>query len=81
VCCPMRLRVPFVAPRELGVVGAPFGKPLLPSIRWRTGLYGAHRTVNSTPTRRDKESPNWLVSSSVGTGPSSVGHRTVRCAM
>jgi hypothetical protein len=72
VRCPMRPRVPFVASRELGAIGAPFGRPLLPSICWRTGLSGAHWTVNSTQTRHNKESPDWLVSSS-------MGHRTIRC--
>jgi hypothetical protein len=70
----MCLGVPFMASRELGAVGAPFGRPLLPSVRWRTGLSDAHRTVNNTRTGSSRESPVWLVSSS-------VGHRTVRCAM
>jgi hypothetical protein len=26
-------RVPFIAQRDLGVVGAPFGRPWLPSVR------------------------------------------------
>jgi hypothetical protein len=43
----MRLGVPFIAPRYLGVVGAPFGRPWLPSVRGCTELSGAHRTVNS----------------------------------
>jgi hypothetical protein len=43
----MRLGVPFIAPRDLGAVGAPFGRPWLPSIRECTELSGAHRTVNS----------------------------------
>jgi hypothetical protein len=72
VYCSMCLGVSFIAPRELGAVGAPFGRPLLPSVRWCTELSGAHRTVNSTCTRRDRESPDWLVSSS-------VGHQTFRC--
>jgi hypothetical protein len=72
VCCSMRLGIPFIAPRELGVVVAPFGRPWLPSVRWRTGLFGAHWTVNSTCIGRGRESPDWLVSAS-------VRHRTVRC--
>jgi hypothetical protein len=32
----MRLGVPFVAPRQLGAVGVPFGRPFLPSVGWRT---------------------------------------------
>jgi hypothetical protein len=70
----MRLGVPFIGPRELGAVGAPFGRLWLPSVRWRTGLSGAHRIVNSSHAERGRESPNWLVSAS-------VGHRTVRCGI
>jgi hypothetical protein len=54
VSCSMRLGVPFIAPRELGAVGATFGRLWLPSVRGRTGQCGAsqdspvhHRTVNS----------------------------------
>jgi hypothetical protein len=68
VYCSIRLGVPFIAPRQLGVVGAPFGRPLLPSVCGRSGLSGVHRIVNSTCTGRGKESPDWLVSASRGTG-------------
>jgi hypothetical protein len=47
----MRLGVPFIAPRDLGVVGAPFGRLWLPYVRECTGLSGAHRTVNSAVTK------------------------------
>jgi hypothetical protein len=73
----MRLGVPFIDPRELGAVGAPFGKLWLPSVRGCTRLSGAHRTVNSTCAGRDRESPDWLVSASRGTGLFGVGHWTV----
>jgi hypothetical protein len=33
----MRLGVPFIALRQLGVVGCQQGRPSLPSIEWRTG--------------------------------------------
>jgi hypothetical protein len=33
----MRLGVPFIAPRQLGVVGGQQGRLSLPSIGWRTG--------------------------------------------
>jgi hypothetical protein len=72
VYCSMRLGVPFIAPRHLGAVGAPFGRQLLPSVCRCTGLSGAHRTVNSTSIVRGRESPDWQISFS-------VGHRTVRC--
>jgi hypothetical protein len=37
----MRLGVPFIAPRQLGVVGTQQGKQFLPSVGWRTGQSGA----------------------------------------
>ena len=33
----MRLGVPFIAPRQLGAVGDKLGRPILPSVEWRTG--------------------------------------------
>jgi hypothetical protein len=45
--CSMRLGVPFIAPRKLGAVGAPFGRQFLPSVRWRTGQSGALPGMNS----------------------------------
>jgi hypothetical protein len=80
VYCSMRLGVPFIAPRQQGAVEAPFGRPLLPAIRGRTGLSDVHQTVNSTRTGHDKESPDWLVSASMGIRLSGARHRTVRCA-
>jgi hypothetical protein len=46
----MRLGVPFIAPRDLGAVGAPFGRLWLPSVCGCTELSGAHRTVSSATT-------------------------------
>jgi hypothetical protein len=37
----MRLGVPFIAPRQLGVVGDKLGRLSLPSVEWRTGQSGA----------------------------------------
>jgi hypothetical protein len=37
----MRLRVPFIAPRQLGAVGSQQGRLFLPSVGWRTGQSGA----------------------------------------
>lgn len=39
--CSMRLGVPFIAPSQLGAVGAPFGRQYLSSVRGRTGQSGA----------------------------------------
>jgi hypothetical protein len=72
VYCSMRLGVSFIAQRQLGAVGASFGRQFLSSARGRTGLSGAHRTMNNMSSGRDRESTYWLVSFS-------VGHRTVWC--
>src|SRR5690242_8459392 len=42
----MRQGVPFIAPRQLGAVGNKSGRPSLPSVSWRTGQSGAHRTLS-----------------------------------
>jgi hypothetical protein len=47
VFCSMRLGVPFIAPRQLGAVGSPFGRQFLPSVRWRTGQSSAPPDMNS----------------------------------
>jgi hypothetical protein len=47
VYCSIRLGIPFIAPRQLGAAGAPFGRQFLPSIRWRTGQSGAPPDMNS----------------------------------
>jgi hypothetical protein len=45
VYCSMRLGVPFIAPRQQGAVGAPFGRPLLLSVRGAPDSLVHHRTV------------------------------------
>jgi hypothetical protein len=40
----------WISPMDLGVVGAPFGKPWFPSVRRCTGLSGAHRTLHNATT-------------------------------
>jgi hypothetical protein len=37
----MCLRIPFIAPRQLGAVGGQLGRPNLPSVGWCTGQSGA----------------------------------------
>jgi hypothetical protein len=37
----MCLGVPFIAPRQLGVVEDNLGRQFLPSVEWRTGQSGA----------------------------------------
>jgi hypothetical protein len=39
VFCSMRLGVPFIAPRQPGAVGTPFGRQFLPSVRRCTGQW------------------------------------------
>jgi hypothetical protein len=73
---PCALGVPFIAPRDLGAVGAPFGRLWLPFVRECTTQSGAHRTVNSA--RAENRVIGWFPVLG-GTRPSSVGHRTVRC--
>jgi hypothetical protein len=46
VCSSMRLGVPFIAPRQLGAVESNQGRQILPSVVWRTGQSGAHRTLS-----------------------------------
>jgi hypothetical protein len=41
VCSFMHLGVPFIAPRQLGVVGDNLGRQFLPSVEWCTGQSGA----------------------------------------
>jgi hypothetical protein len=41
VCSSMCLGIPFIAPRQLGVVGDQLGRPILPSVEWCTGQSGA----------------------------------------
>jgi hypothetical protein len=42
----MRLGVPFIAPRQLEAIESNLGRQFLPSVVWRTGQSGAHRTVS-----------------------------------
>jgi hypothetical protein len=88
----MRLGVPFIAPRDLGAVEAPFGRPWLPSVLGCTGLSGAHRTVNNA--RAENRVIDWfpilggtgLSGAPLDRGPSAdvtvsrwrLTHRTVR---
>jgi hypothetical protein len=44
----MRLGVPFIAPRQLGVVEVPIGRQFLPFVGWRTEQSGAPPNMNSS---------------------------------
>jgi hypothetical protein len=72
----MRLGVPFIAPRQLGVVGTQQGRQFLPSVGWRTGqpLYHVRCGSPSIPGAADR----WIFGL-VGAQTLSGAHRTVRC--
>ena len=79
----MRLGVPFIAPRQLGVVGDQQGRQFLPSVRWRTGQSGAPPDSHCSCPVRDflpflaqliVATPGWLALRTL-----SGAHRTVRC--
>jgi hypothetical protein len=83
VVCSMRLGVPFIAPRQLGVVEVPIGRQFLPSVGWCTGQSGAPPDMNSS--RPVPDLLPYLAQPAVGpTVPLahrtlSGAHRTVRC--
>jgi hypothetical protein len=68
----MRLGVPFIAPRQLGAVESIPGRPILPSVAWRTGQSGADLfPYLAKPTVADWEP--------LAHRTLSGAHRTVRC--
>jgi hypothetical protein len=70
----MRLRVPFIAPRQLGAVGGQLGRPNLPSIGWCTGQSGAPPDSHSSCPVRDL----LLFLAHLTVGPrGQLAHRTV----
>jgi hypothetical protein len=77
VFCSMRLGVPFIAPRQLGVVGDQLGRQFLPSVDWCTGQ-------SSAPPDRSYSSSvldllPYLAHPTVGPAVP-LAHWTVRCA-
>jgi hypothetical protein len=74
VCSSMRLGVPFIAPRQLGVVECIPGRQFLPSVAWRTGQSGEDLfPYLAKPTVED---PEPLAHRTL-----SGAHRTVRCPL
>jgi hypothetical protein len=79
----MHLGVPFIALRQLGAIGVPFGRQFLPSVGWRTRQSGVPPDMNS-PCLVPDPLP-FLAKPTIG--PSvplahwtlSGAHRTVRC--
>jgi hypothetical protein len=79
VLCSMRLGVPFIVLRQLGAVRAPFGWPLLPSVRGAPDSPVHHRTMNSaqfpsfsSEADRCSHRPSWHNGQSGGTPDSPV---------
>jgi hypothetical protein len=70
----MCLGVPFIAPRQLGVVGGQQGRLSLPSVGWRTGQSGAPPDSHCSCPVSDLLP--FLVKSTVA-APSRLAHRTL----
>jgi hypothetical protein len=82
----MRLRVPFIAPRQLGAVGGNFGRQILPSVGWHTGQSGAppYSPPCSCPVRDllpFLAHPTVADSRQLAHRTLSGAHRTVRCPL
>jgi hypothetical protein len=79
----MRLGVPFIAPRQLGVVGGIPGRQFLPSVGWRTGQSGAPPNIHCSWSGADllpkmaqlTIAELWPLAHRTLSG----AHRTVRC--
>jgi hypothetical protein len=88
----MRLGVPFIAPRQLGVVEDNLGRLILPSVVWCTGQSGAPPDSHCSCPVRDCF-PKQALSTVAASGPLahrtlsgahrtlSGAHRTVRCPL
>ena len=79
----MRLGVPFIALRQLGAIGVPFGRQFLPSVGWRTRQSGAPPDMNSACPVPDLlpflAKPTVAPSVPLAHRTLSGAHRTVRC--
>jgi hypothetical protein len=72
----MRLRVPFIAPRQLGAIGDKLGRPSLSSVMWCTEQSGAPPDNYCSCPVQDYF-PYGEHSTVAASGP--LAHRTVRC--
>jgi hypothetical protein len=79
----MCLRVPFIAPRQLGAVGSQQGRQFLPSVGWRTGQSGAppdsHCSMSGADLLPKLAQPTVATSGWLAHRTLSGAHRTVRC--
>jgi hypothetical protein len=81
----MRLGVPFIALRQLGVVGGQQGRPTVPFVGWRTGQSGAPPDSHCRQSGADLLSilaqsivaDSWQLAHRTLSG----AHRTVRCPL
>ena len=76
----MRLGVPFIAPRQLGAVESIPGRQILPSVAWRTGQSGAHRTLSGADFFPSLAKPAVGAWEPLAHRTLSGAHRTVRCS-
>jgi hypothetical protein len=74
----MRLGVPFIAPRQLGVVGGQQGRPSLPSVGWRTGQSSA---PPDSHYRRFGADLLPILAQATVEAPGPMAHRTVWCPL
>jgi hypothetical protein len=77
----MRLGVPFIAPRRLGAVESIPGRQILPSVTWRTGQSGAHRTLSGADFFPSLAKPIVGAWEPLAYRTLSGAHRTVRCPL
>ena len=75
----MRLGAPFIAPRQLGAVESKSGRPSLPSVSWRTGQSGAHRTLSGARFVSLNGEADRCRPLQIWRPGQSGAHRTVRC--
>jgi hypothetical protein len=80
----MRLGVPFIEPRQLGVVEDQLGRPILPSVEGSTGLAGPPPDSYCSCPVLDffpyEEQPTVGPRDRLAHQTLSGAHRTVRCA-
>jgi hypothetical protein len=74
----MRLGVPFIALRQLGAVGGQQGRPMLPSVGWRTGQSGAPPDSHCRLSGADLLP---ILAQMTIAAPSQLAHRIVRCTL
>jgi hypothetical protein len=74
----MRLGVPFIAPRQLGVVGGQQGRLSLPFVGWRTGQSGA--PSDSHCKRSGADLFPFLAQMTVAASWQ-LAHQTIRCPL